>query len=535
MVPGILGQMPGGPMETVAREPRTAAASTRAKALPSKEENASGVSSLLTGCVLAGAAAYLYANLFIFWRVPVLLGGDQTFFWEYASRMLRGQRPYVDFFEFTPPGTDLFYLALFKIFGPRIWVTNLAVLALGVALCWVCLRISAALMRRSLAVLATGVFLVVIYGKLLNGTHHWFSVFLGLVAVSVVMRNHDTPRMAIAGGLLGLASFFTQTHGAIALAAFAAWIVWGERKSPCWWRNSARRLAPLLLGFCVVLGAASAYWIAIAGIGRLWYFQVIYPHLHMLRGFGRSYWGLPAALTLRGLPALLPILFVYILLPVAYPTALILLWRNRSPQDATGARGAGLLALVGLFWLAEVAISPSWLRVYTVAMPAVILLFWMVGKSGRWRARLEALAWIAVVLLGARQTWIAHHLPRTAMQLPAGRAAVDHVHAEKFDWLMQYTQPGEYFFEPYGPAMCFPLELRNPAFTDEMSHPDYVLPAIQEADEKKVRYLLWPAALRRNDLGSIWTVHLTEMRNYVAERYKRVQVFSDGDEIWERK
>ena len=57
-------------------------------------------------------------------HTPILLGGDQVFFWLDAQRMLYGQRIYQDFLQFTPPGTDLFYLALFKLFGFRIWVTN---------------------------------------------------------------------------------------------------------------------------------------------------------------------------------------------------------------------------------------------------------------------------------------------------------------------------------------------------------------------------------------------------------------------------
>jgi hypothetical protein len=48
-----------------------------------------------------------------------------------AQRLLHGQRVYLDFFQSTPPGTDLVYLGVFKVFGARIWVTNLIVLALG--------------------------------------------------------------------------------------------------------------------------------------------------------------------------------------------------------------------------------------------------------------------------------------------------------------------------------------------------------------------------------------------------------------------
>jgi hypothetical protein len=69
----------------------------------------------------AGYSGYLYLNLFPLPNLPIWLSGDQTFFWMNGQRMLHGERPYLDFFQFTPPGADIFYFALFKAFGPRIW------------------------------------------------------------------------------------------------------------------------------------------------------------------------------------------------------------------------------------------------------------------------------------------------------------------------------------------------------------------------------------------------------------------------------
>ena len=50
-----------------------------------------------------------------------------------GMRLLAGELIYRDYFRYTPPGTDLFYAAVFKVFGSRIWVTNLTVLVLGIA------------------------------------------------------------------------------------------------------------------------------------------------------------------------------------------------------------------------------------------------------------------------------------------------------------------------------------------------------------------------------------------------------------------
>src|ERR1700729_2777013 len=118
--------------------------------------------------LLFGAAVYLYVNLFFSPRVPFLLGGDQVFFWTFAQRMLGGARVYQDFFQFTPPGTNFVYLIFFKLFGPNMWVTNGIVLVLGIALTWLCFSIASEIMQLRSALLASVVFLVFLYGKMLN-------------------------------------------------------------------------------------------------------------------------------------------------------------------------------------------------------------------------------------------------------------------------------------------------------------------------------------------------------------------------------
>jgi hypothetical protein len=51
--------------------------------------------------MLLGISGYFYLNLFQLPNLPILLSGDQTFFWMNGQRMLHGERPYLDFFQFT--------------------------------------------------------------------------------------------------------------------------------------------------------------------------------------------------------------------------------------------------------------------------------------------------------------------------------------------------------------------------------------------------------------------------------------------------
>ena len=157
--------------------------------------------------VLLVIASFLYFNLFVFGGVPVLLGDDQVFFWMDAQRMLHGEGPYIDFFQYTPPGTELVFLAGFKLFGPRIWVLNAMVLALGIALCWICFRLANQVLPSRHALLSTLLYLVLIFSKALNATHHWFSVLAVMSAVLILMRQSTRSRIALSGALLSLAAY----------------------------------------------------------------------------------------------------------------------------------------------------------------------------------------------------------------------------------------------------------------------------------------------------------------------------------------
>lgn len=191
--------------------------------------------------LLLGCFAFLYANLFANPQTPFLLNGDQVFFWMNAQRLLHGEQIYRDFFEFTPPGTDLLYFAIFKLFGPRIWMPNWVVLALGMALCTLCLHISKSIMPRAQAALATSLYLVFVIGMTLDGTHHWFSLLAVMGAVAILVNGSTHTRVASAGALLGLTAFITQTRGPVAAVGVAAWMTWARYRTQELWSTYWKR------------------------------------------------------------------------------------------------------------------------------------------------------------------------------------------------------------------------------------------------------------------------------------------------------
>ena len=492
-----------------------------------------------TAVLMLSAAAYLYLNLFAFPKTPLLLGGDQTYFWMDGQRMLYGDQPYRDFFQFTPPGTDLFYFLLFKLFGPHIWVTSFAVLVLGAALTWICFEVASQIMEFELASLAASLFLVFIYGKALNATHHWFSILAVMCAVRVWQRP-TIARLMTAGAFLGLASFFTQTRGVAGLVAFSTFLVWKRQQSGSPWRDLARQFVPLLTSFVVTLLVLSARFIEIAGARQLWYDEVTYVRLFMVHGLVSQFMGLPEPLSWAALPRLAPYLFVYVSLPAIYSLMLWKCWRERrNPRCAWGL--VTLLTMTGLVLLVEVASSLNWLRLYAVAMPGMILLIWAVGSTKTIRPYAIAIAWIAIGAVAIRQTgarFIAHPL---VLDTPGGKTLVSRQTYTKLQSLMEYTKPGRSMFQAAGPGIYIPLQIRNSVFldaveTNQQTRPEHIERTIHDLEVKEVQFVLWSHRLDDTDQFDRPTENtINPLRDYVRERYVRVQVFADRDELWERK
>jgi hypothetical protein len=487
--------------------------------------------------LLLPAAIYLYSNLFYSLRTPFLLGGDQTYFWTDAQRMLFGELPYRDFFQFTPPGTDVFYFALFKLLGPRIWVTNAVVFALGLALCAICYFLSRHLMSRTAAVLTALLFLTLIYGKPLNATHHWFSVMFILIAVLVAMPRTTSSRVATAGALLGVAAFFTHSHAIAAATAYVIFLTierWQERQSL---RVSLRRMGFLAAGFIAAWLICNSYFLITVGFKQLWYWQITFVSRYVEKTPGGAFFGLPEVPTLHRLPTVSQYLLVYALIIVIYPLFLWRCWTRRN-KSLVAWRKETLLCLIGLALAVEVSLSLNWLRLFAVSMPALILAITLVEKSGR--RSLMCFVWAATIFLGISQLWSKHHHAYNVAELPGGRAALSLQEDERCSWLMQHTKSGDFFFEPLAPSLYLPLALRSPAFVEglgpnDQTRPEFVDCTIHEFQSKPVRYVLWSPHTDEAESLHLAGDHLGPFRTYLRTQYAHVWTFSNRDEIWEKK
>ena len=223
-------------------------------------------SSLTATLLVCASALYLYVNLFASLRVPFLIGGDQVYFWGRAMRLLEGERLYRDFLQFTqPPGLDLLFLSTFKVFGLRMWVTNVVVLVLGVAFVWVMFSIARRFMRRESAVLAVAVFLVPVYGKALNATHHWFAVLAVLAAIRSCWAELAAWRVAARGSDSWRGVVFQPYHGLAGLLAFSVFLLWNGTRTRSRRAGLLRRTGAVVRGVCCCAGMLYTHYLVSGG------------------------------------------------------------------------------------------------------------------------------------------------------------------------------------------------------------------------------------------------------------------------------
>ena len=226
---------------------------------------------------LLAALSFLYCFLFIAPFLPIEGNGwDFLLYLAPGQRMYQGEMIYRDVFEFVTPGTALVNFLMFKLFGLRLWIPNLLALLLGLGLVWLGVVISRKLMRPSLALLPSAVFLVSARAYLCDPTHHWYSVLAAIAAIAVLLERRTPARIAAAGFLCGLSACFTQTRGLAVVAGFAVFLWWESRQRQEGWRGLLRKEAWLLTSFLATFLAVNAYFIWQAGPARYFWCTVVF-------------------------------------------------------------------------------------------------------------------------------------------------------------------------------------------------------------------------------------------------------------------
>ncbi len=451
--------------------------------------------------LLLGAFVLLYACLFRFPLTPIFMGEDGNLFLVNATRMLDGERMYRDFFEMVAPGITFIDVAFFKAFGLRDWVANVSLLLVGLGLTGVIASISRRVLSGPAVFLPSVLFLTFAFVPQLDNTHHWFSALATLGAVAILIETRSPARLIAAGALCGLASFFTQTQGAFAVAGLAVFLSWEGRRTGQRWREILGRFGYVLASFVATVLATDAYFAWKAGPGRFFYCTVtfVWRYYHADREANSLLtlvYDFPEMTQWHDGLGLAKYLFAHVLVPLAY----VWFWlrRRREAFSSNQESPLMLLSIVGSFLFAGVAFAPTTYRLCAVAPLALIVLVWLIRRSRRLSRVTMGILWVIALSIAVVFPLQTQRQKMQALDLPRGRVALDQANYEKLLWFSHRTSPGEFVF---GPAeILFSLALRNPAEVPFLRPNDYtrleqVRSVVAALERHQVRLFLWDMSL----------------------------------------
>ncbi len=459
---------------------------------------------------LGGATLlFFYLHLFRFPFVPIFHPGDQTEYLEHAERMLHGEVLYRDLFQFNLPGTEYLYEFLFHVFGVHMWVGNLALLLTLTAVTIMVYALSRLVLRGPEALLPAVGFLVICQRSAIDGTHHWYSALLVLLAIYVAARFRTTVSYGFAGALLGLATIFTTTRGIAAAAGVCLFFLWRD----CGGRNSFKAIAALLAPLILVVGTVLAYLAVVASPKTIFDSLIVFTLRYYPKGAANDpsifFEQLRGAMPIRPLSVLLVLhwLAIDIVAPVVVVLFLVNCFRRRSEELRQSQRRQTLLlyAFAGGCALLAVAGAPSAPRLNCGAAFAYILATAMLVELGKRGLIVAAL--VVALTAGVAEASVAAVRPKYVFTGPRGPIAVlDREQRDAMEWVGSMSHPGDRLFGDTN--LNFVLGLPNPAGiqwveSEAYTRPEQVTALLERIEQTPTRLIVWedddPAGARPGD------------------------------------
>ena len=514
----------------------------------------------------ACAFVFLYTQLFQLPFTPYYFEGDHLLTISNAMRLYGGETMYRDFFHLTPPGGELFYAALFQIFGIKVWVLNFGVLVLGLSLTALTWYISRQLFSGAIRYLAAAILLIVGFRLFfIDGSYRLFSIVFALAAIAVIFRDRTTKNLVAAGTLSGLAAFFLQPRGLTAIAGIVLFLLWENYRDGFDLRKLVEKIAFVALPFGITLTATQAYFVFQAGWENYYFAMVTfvrdhYPHdpLATRQAFLSDipsldqYFSIysPLGAISRYFRVAAPTIFFYALVPWVYLIFLLFRWRmNGFVGNSSTDRKLMLLCLTGLVLSAGIS-APSVYRFSHISIPAIIIFVWLLSKLKR--SNLVA----AVLLVGLSLVGISYIIQRQTitkyfLDMPAGKAAFfSEPIYHRYQWVSEHTRPADVFFEGHHPSFYFPFHLVNPTPLYLVRDSEYtpafqVQSVVKGLENNPPKYIAWPRKwsktaeqrLPGDNLEPLW-LYLQANYEFETEFLKLPDFapYSEGDiEIWRRK
>ncbi len=457
---------------------------------------------------LLSVVAFLFLQIFLLPLTPVFVEGDHMLPVTNAMRLLNGEVMYRDFFHLSPPGAEYWYAALFYIFGAKVWVLNATIFLLALVQLALVFAFSKRLLDGTFVLLPTLLYFVIgfrLYG--IDGSFRLFSVVFVLAAVAVIMLRRTPTFLLIAGGLSGLASFFVQTRGVLGIGAIGLFFLWACFKEERNFRLLLSRWAYLSVAFLAVVFVTQFYPAYLSGFDNYYFANVTFIKDHYgsdtlsntfayftdlprLNSYIQNY-GAGGGI-FRYIRVAVPSLFTYAIVPLVY--LIYFVYRKLRPVERGKDSDLMMLSILGVVLFLG-ASAPTAHRLYHISIPAVVVIAWLISRTLTQRFALVTVA--SLSLLGVAYAVQRQTASNVQLNLPAGRAAfLSAAMAEKYQWLMSQTEPGDLVFEAQHPTFYFPLRLKNPTPFYLVRDNDYT-PAFQvnqlmaALETRPPRFIIW--------------------------------------------
>lgn len=505
--------------------------------------------------VLAGFV-FFYTLVFELPATPFFWESDHLIFAYEGWRMYLGDTMYRDFFQFTFPGSQIYYALMFSIFGAKHWIINATIVGIATILLFLTLRLSKAVIEGPLAYLPPLLFAFFGFRWFgIDGSHRMFSPIFILLAVMVILRTRNRTNLFLSGALCGITSFFTQQRGFFAVLAIALFLVVEgvaqKRKAMDVGKDiftagasSAATLAILCLYFVIAAGPV-VFWESAFVYPANWYSYSQYNNIEVFSlVLGRAY----AFTSISGAFAFVMHLIYSFGIPIVYPVffGAFLFRINREKWNEW--KPVFLIALVG-FATTYSNIAPDSFRIFQVSIPALILFGFLLTRISlvkRFDLQLTAAAAAFLLLLSAYLGFrMQTNWEMTHWDTPSGRLAVFPVEQiERYTFVLQNTEPGDEFFEVYEPYIYFPFGLKNPTrfgqiWETEYTRPEHVNEVVRDLESSGPELILWDVGYNKAEGARAQGDHLGPLARLVEEKYEPVgKVYQVADrriQVWRLK
>jgi hypothetical protein len=228
--------------------------------------------------------------------------------------------------------------------------------------------------------------------------------------------------------------------------------------------------------------------------------------------------------------------FIHFLIPLVYILFFVRYWREGRQRPNQPWERLMLINTTGLSLFLSIASAPTWNRLYTVSLFAMILLVWFLNSPFKLEQTLSQILWATVAILAIAHTMVTQTRWKAYLDLPTGRTAFFELgNYQETKWVLERTRPSDYFFGDH--LVGFNLRLRNPsrvAFIrpNDFTRPEEIQNLVQGLEDHQVRFVSWYQGLDDPIAGK--GNHLAPLRAYLEQHYHVAERFANGHKMWER-